>query len=252
MKMSSILRLTLVASACWAMAGAGGCSDGGGTAAGSGGTGGVALVDAGTPGGAAGGSGGTTAPLGSGGVNPIDGGLDTGTAYDVGTGSDAAGWPNVGVCAERGEATVDASTFDGWEERYIISDSGFGSDAERPCVVRFALKRVGDAPHASTCMDTLAKKCEWTHLVEYSSPQVLADAAGACANSALALSSDAIANIAGSRAEVGFAKQYAGAHGSARLKYFEATQAWDVAGNASWDSTTHRLTYTFRNGLCGY
>jgi len=101
-------------------------------------------------------------------------------------------------------------------------------------------------------MDTLAKKCEWTHLVEYSNPQVLADAAGACAASELSLTSDAIAKIVGSRAEVGFAKQYAGAHGSARLKYFEAMQAWDVAGNASWDATTGKLTYTFRNGFCGY
>lgn len=245
--MSHILRITLAASVCWALAGAGACSDGGGTGGGS-----CGQIDASSTGGAAGGSGGTTAALDSGAAAPIDGEIDTGEAKDAGSGIDAAAWLNIGVCAERGQASVDASTFDGWEERYIISDSGFGTDAERPCVVRFALKRVGDAPHGGACMDTLAKKCEWTHLVEYSNPQVLADAAGACAASELALTSDAIAKLVGSRAEVGFAAQYAGAHGSARLVYFAATQSWDVAGNASWDATTGKLTYTFRNGLCGY
>jgi hypothetical protein len=247
--MSSILRLTLAATASWTLARAGGCSDNGGSGGGNGSGG---QRDAASTGGAAGGSGGTTVALDSGGTTPIDGEIDVGVANDGNTGIDAAAWLNVGVCAERGQATVDASSFDGWEERYIISDSGFGTDAERPCVVRFALKRVGDAPHGSACMDTLAKKCEWTHLVEYSNPQVLADAAGACAASELALTSDAIAKLVGSRAEVGFANQYAGAHGSARLKYFAATQSWDVAGNASWDATTGKLAYTFRNGFCGY
>jgi hypothetical protein len=245
MTMSPILWVTLAATVSWTLASAGGCSNGG--ANGSGGQ-----IDAASTGGGAGGSGGTTVALDSGGTTPIDGEIDVGVANDGNTGIDAATWLSVGVCAERGQATVDASSFDGWEERYIISDSGFGTDAERPCVVRFALKRVGDAPHGGACMDTLAKKCEWTHLVEYSNPQVLADAAGACAASELGLTADAIATIVGSRAEVGFANQYAGAHGSARLKYFAATQSWDVAGNASWDATTRKLAYTFRNGFCGY
>lgn len=253
--MSFILRLALAAMVSWTLAGVGGCSDGGDT--GGGGTGGGAAGgtggqnDAAATGGAGGGVGGTTVALDSGG-SPIDGEIDVGAANDGSPAVDAAAWLNIGVCAERGQASVDATSFDGWEERYIISDSGFGTDAERPCVVRFALKRVGDAPHGGSCMDTLAKKCEWTHLVEYGSPQVLADVDGACGSSELALTSDAIAKLVGSRAEVGFANQYAGAHGSARLKYFAATQSWDVAGNASWDATTGKLAYTFRNGLCGY
>lgn len=243
-----IWRPTVAASLLWAtLAGAGGCSDGGAAGDGGGGQDGALATD-----GAALEAGGSLGPLDAGGTNLVDGGLDAGAASDGSPGIDAAVWSNVGVCAERGEATVDVSTFDGWEERYIISDSGFGSDADRPCVVRFALKRVGDAPHASACMDTLAKPCEWTHLVEYGNPQVLADTAGACAQSQLALTAAAIAKIVGSRVEVGFARQYAGAHGSSRMKYFEAMQAWDVAGNASWDTTARKLTYTFRDGFCGY
>ncbi len=179
------------------------------------------------------------------------GGIDL-AGHDGPAGIDAVSWRNVGVCAERGQATVTASSFDGWEERYIISDSGFGADAERPCVVRFALERVGDAPHASGCMDTLSTKCEWTHLVEYASPQILADVDGACSQSELALTSEAIAKLVGTRIEVGFAREYAGAHGSSRMKYFDSMQAWDVAGNAGWDVTTGKLTYTFRDGFCGY
>jgi len=230
MKLSRIARLTFTTIVLWGMFVADGCSGG------------------------AGGSGGTTVPPGSGGTIAIDGGGDTSVASGGTSGGslDVGTWSNVGVCAEHGESTVDTTSLDGWEDRYIISDSGFGTDAERPCVVRFDLKRVGDAPHASECMDTLSKKCEWTHLVEYSNPQVLVDTDGVCAKSDLALTSDAIATIVGSRVEIGYAREYAGAHGSSRMKYFESMKAWDVAGNASWDTTTNRLTYTFRDGFCNY
>jgi hypothetical protein len=158
MKMKfSVLRLTLIAGVLCTLTG--GCPDSSG----------------------AGETGGQSGALSSGGAGGVGG--------SSGPGGDASSWPNIGVCAEHAEATVDTTSFDGWEERCVISDSGLGADADRPCVVRFDLKRVSDAPHASGCMDAMSKRCEWTHLVEYSNPKVLANIAGACAKSDLALTS---------------------------------------------------------------
>lgn len=253
--MFRVLSLTVFAGVLGGLAGAGGCSDGaagGGSGGQSGATpsGGAAGVSAGGQAGASpsGGAGGV--PSGSGGTGAVGGSGSTGGS--AGNGADASSWPNVGVCAQHAEATVDTTSFVGWEERYIISDSGLGADVDRPCVVRFDLKRVGDAPHADGCMDSLSKKCEWTHVVEYSNPKVMADLDGVCTKSDLAMTSEAIAKIVGSRVEVGFSKQVNGAHGSARMIYFEAKQAWDVAGNAAWDSSTNKLSYTFRDGFCNY
>lgn len=252
MKRERVLRVAL-AGTILAVTFAIGCSGGGGGASGGAGGG-----SAGASGGAGGGPGGgtsaggvdggsdATVPAGGGGGTSMMAGGSGGTASDAGT------WPNVGVCAVHGEATAEATSFDGWEDRYIVSDSGFGSDADRPCVIRFDLKRVGPASHASGCVDTLAKPCEWTHLVEYSNPQILADLAGACANSDLGLTPDAVAKIVGTRLEVGYLNQYAGAHGSVRMVYFDSKNAWDVAGNATWTASTKLLSYTFRDGLCNY
>jgi hypothetical protein len=257
--MLPISRLTFVAGVLWVMNG--GCSDGtGGDGAGgqvgptsSGGAAGSGSGGQSVPtpsGGASGGAGGATTSTGSGGTSA--GGASGGAGGGSGTGTVVSPWPNIGVCAEHAEATVDTTSFVGWEERYIISDAGLGTDADRPCVVRFDLKRVGDAPQASGCMDSLSKKCEWTHLIEYSNPKVMADVDGACAKSDLSMTSDAIGKIVGKRVEVGFSKQVNGAHGSARMIYFEAKQAWDVAGNAAWDANTSKLSYTFRDGFCNY
>ncbi len=163
--------------------------------------------------------------------------------------ADASAWPNVGVCGERGQAIASVTKYDGYEEAVVFSEEGLGSEV---CVVRFDLVRVGDAPHAPGCMDTLAKTCQWTHLLEFRNPQVITDTDGVCSKSDLALTPDAITKRVGSRVEIGFAKQFAGAHGSVRMKYFETEGAWDVDGNATWDATNGTFTYRYQNGFCNY
>jgi hypothetical protein len=169
----------------------------------------------------------------SGGTRP-----DSGGTGDAGSTS----YPNVGVCGLRGKATADATSFDGYEERFLIGEDGFGSDI---CVVRFDLTRVGDGPDG--CTD-----CTWTHLLEYSNPTVATDTDGVCALSDLALDEAGIAEIVGSRVAIGFANQLGGAHGSARMTYVDATGTWDVTGNATWNETTNAFTFNYREGLCNY
>jgi hypothetical protein len=151
-------------------------------------------------------------------------------------------YTNPGVCGDRGQATADATSFDGYEERFIIGEAGLGSDV---CAVRFDLKRVGDGPCGCSF-------CSWTHLLEYSNPRVMTDTDGVCAKSDLALSPEAIAKLDGTRIAIGFAKQYQGAHGSVRMKYDGCAETWEVDGNATWNESTRAFSYIFRNGTCNF
>ena len=156
---------------------------------------------------------------------------------------DAGSYTRVAVCGSRGQATADATSYDGYEERFMIDQEGLGVDI---CVVRWDLKRVGAAP--AGCTD-----CTWTHMVEYSNPRVITDTGGECANSDLHLNAAAIAAVVGTRVSIGFANMLGGAHGSARMKYFETTHMWDVFGNATWDTANNNsFRYDYRDGFCNY
>jgi hypothetical protein len=139
-------------------------------------------------------------------------------------------------------ATADATSFDGYEQRYLIGEEGFGSDI---CVVRFDLKRVGDGPAGCDV-------CSWTQLLEYSNPTVATDMDGVCSKSDLHLDSAAIAGIVGSQVAIGFARQLGGAHGSARMTYNPTSAVWDVTGNATWDESTNTFKFDYREGICNY
>lgn len=147
------------------------------------------------------------------------------------------------VCGRRGSATGNATTYDGWEEIWMTGDAGLGLDV---CVVRYDVKRVGDAP--AGCTD-----CTWTEMVEYSNPRILTNTDSACLNSDLALDMTAINAVVGTRMSIGFVSMYLGAHGSVRKKYNATTMTWDLSGSATWDTTMNDLfKYDERNGYCYY
>jgi hypothetical protein len=107
------------------MAGGIACSSGD-SVTGTGGSGGAAGATAGT-----GGSGGN-AGTGSGGT--------TGAA---GSGGTSGGFVNAATCGERGMATVNATSYSGYAEFFIIGEAGLGTDV---CAIRFNVARVGAAP----------------------------------------------------------------------------------------------------------
>jgi hypothetical protein len=169
-----------------------------------------------------------------------------GTDVDAGAGNDA-GSAQVGVCGQRGEATVDADSFSGFEEFYLIGEEGFGEDI---CVVRFDVARVGDAPDG--CDDPAAGvDCLWTHLVELSNPSVVTDEGGVCAGSDLGLDAEAIAALDGSRVAYGFVSEFAG-HNSVLLKYDDGLGRWDAHGNGTWDQGASAFRFDRRDGYCDY
>jgi hypothetical protein len=213
------------------------CSNGGDS--GSVGTGGSAPAT----GGGAGGVGGAT---GTGGSLPGSGGTGVGGSMgSTGGTSGSSAYPNLGVCGRRIQATADATSFDGYEERYLLGNGGLDGPGSEVCIVRFDLKRVGDAP--GPCAD-----CAWAHLLEYSNPTMVTDADGVCAKSDLGLDAAAIAKVAGSRVGLGFAMHYGGAHASARLTYNAATGTWEISGNANWSETSKAFKSDYREGFCNY
>lgn len=164
-----------------------------------------------------------------------------------GGGAASGGFTNMGVCGQRGRSTVDATRFEGYEEFYILADRGFGDDI---CVVRFDVKRVGDAPPG--CDDPTADvDCLWTHLIEYSNPTVMTDVDGVCAKSERGLDMAEIQAITGSRVAYGFVSEFAG-HNSVLMKYDEQKDMWDAQGNATWDESAAALRFDRRDGICRY
>lgn len=165
-------------------------------------------------------------------------GSDGGVA---GAGQAGAAPAEIGVCGQRGQATVNETSFDGFEEYYLIAEQGFGEDI---CVVRFDAALVGAAPDG--CDD-----CLFAHLVEFSSPSVVRDDDGVCEHSELAFDSSAIAAVDGSRAAYGFVSEFAG-HSSVLLKYDDSSESWQPDGNATYDQVSGAFRFDRRDGFCAY
>ncbi len=220
-----------------------GCGDGEGTSdtpPGSGGTGGQ---ESGATGG--------TEPSETGGESSSGGSMASGGSGATGNtgagGSDPVEYTEVGVCGQRGQGTVNAGEFSGYEEFYIIGEEGFGDDV---CVVRFDVTRVGAAP--AGCDDPTAdRECLWTHLVQYDNPQIITDVDGVCANSELGFDAARTAEVDGSQAAYGFVSEYAG-HNSVLMRHDPATETWDPFGNATWDPDTGAFRFDKRDGYCNY
>jgi hypothetical protein len=177
---------------------------------------------------------------------PSSGGAGS-TAAGAGGSSSSGNFTKMGACGLRGQSTVNATTFEGYEEFFIISDRGLGDDI---CVVRFDVKRVGEAP--AGCDDPTADvDCLWTHLIERSNPTTVKDVDGVCANSQRKLDAAAIDELDGSRVAYGFVSEFAG-HNSVLMKYDDAMAKWDAGGNATWDEQASALRFDRRDGICNY
>jgi len=215
-----------------------GCSSSGDDdAAGAGGTGAVAGM--GTGGSAAGSTanGGSGALAGGGGTGnggTAGAGMGNGNTGGVGTGK-------TGVCGQRGESTVSATAFEGWEEFYLLGDKGFGAEV---CIVRIDVTRVGEAP--AGCTD-----CAWSHLVEFSNPTVITDTDGACANSDLGFDTARMDALDGSRAGYGYVFEYMG-HNDVLMKNEPGSETWTPFGNAVWNEATDEFHFDSRDGSCKY
>lgn len=215
---------------------AGGASGSGAAAPSSGGSAGAPSSSGGSAGGGAtGGSSGAPSSGGSG-----------GSGGSAGGGQAGAGFTEVGVCGQRGRSMVGPTSFDGFEEFYIIGEEGLGDDI---CVVRFDVERTGDGQ--AGCTDLDGYPCAWTHEVTISNPSVEVDTDGVCAKSELGLDAARLAELDGSVASYGFVSEYAG-HNSVLLRWDAASDSWIPFGNATWDEETGAFRFDNRMGTCRY
>jgi hypothetical protein len=152
------------------------------------------------------------------------------------------------VCGLRSEGTVTADDFQTYEEYYLLGDEGFG---EEVCIVRFDVVRAGDAPPGCDEMAGQQDECLWTHLVKFENPQILLDEDGACANSELAMDSDAIAAIDGQQMGYGYVYEYQG-HNDVLMSYNEETSTWEAGQNAGWTPESGAFHFDRRDGFCEY
>ncbi len=137
-------------------------------------------------------------------------------------------FPNGGVCGEVGEATATACAYDGFEDFTVLGEDGQGDPiTSRVCVIRFTVKRVGNAPPG-------CPKCTWTQTVEYSNPTIMVDVNGACAKSGYALDAAKIAKINGCRVAVGFEADCLDHNGACRWTYSVATGMWTLGSGVTY------------------
>jgi hypothetical protein len=207
-----VLWVLVAAVAAGAAACGGGDSQGGGTGGRSGGTGG------------AGGGGGGAAACPGAVVTPT---VDCPTVEVM---VPSGTFPNGGVCGEDGSATATACAYDGTEDFVVWGEDGLGDPiTSRVCVIRFDVKRVGNAPPGCA-------RCGWTQTLEYSNPRMMTDVNGACANSGYGLTSAKIAQINGCRVAVGYEPDCLDHDGACRWKYYVSTGMWAYASGLSFCS----------------
>ena len=217
------------------------CSGGGGSS----GTGGANGSGGAQSGGGGGGSGGAGSggvggsATGSGGASAGSGGASAGSG-----GSGAGGFVNTGLNGESGMGTATATTYVGTHTYQIVGEAGLGVPV---CEVQFDVNRVGAATAA--CAD-----CDWTHLVELSSPVVVTNTDGACdANDCVpALDAAGRSALAGTRLQLG-SSQKAG-HGDQVMLYDDSLMMWIAAGPGHWDAASGDFGYSLESagGFCNY
>jgi hypothetical protein len=239
--------------------GAAGGDDGGGAQGGSasGGDAGSTTGGSSTGGGSGSSTGGSatggSSTVGSSGAATTGGSSPGGSGGSATGGSSGGGFTKTGVCGQRAEAMVTASTYAGYEEFYMVSQEVVddGRLDEFICLVRFDVTRVGTAP--AGCVDLENVPCEWTNQVEFSNPTVLMDVDGACAKNELMWNAAWREGINGTRASYGYVDMYQG-HDSVVMKAAgtPGSETWAVYGRGAWDPMTGDFSFDNRLGACQY
>jgi hypothetical protein len=230
--------------------GTGGSSTGG-TSTGGTSTGGTSTGGSSTGGSAMGGSSGAST---GGSATGGSGGSGTGGTETGGTGgSGGGGFTKRGICGQKGEGTVTATTYEGTESWYMVSQENVeeGLLDDYICEIRFESERIGEA--AANCADLDGMPCVWTHKVRVGNPTVVTNVDGACEKNELVWNAAWIATQDGVESSYGYVSEYEG-HNSVLMKASGSagSETWAVLGLASWEETTGEFSFDNRFGNCRY
>lgn len=157
------------------------------------------------------------------------------------------GFTESGICGQRGLSTLGPTSFEGYEEFYIIGEGGLGQDI---CVVRYDVTRVGEAPPG--CVDSEDAPCLWTHLVELSNPSVELDVGGVCENSTLGFDAEKIASLVGSQAAYGYVTEQMSHNTGEAMRHNPDSGVWGPFGGATYDEETGIFRFNRSDGFCEF
>ena len=166
---------------------------------------------------------------------------DDDSGDDDDTGDDDTSAP-IALQGHLGEAVVDETSFDGWEELFFIADQGDGEDL---CRIHYDLDSI--APR-DDC-DLPLGDCAWGHDLVLSDVEIVAESDVGCAG----FGYDASALAALEEGEVSYAyiPEYSG-HPDVMAIYDEAGAVWQVVGFASWDEASGAFDYGWDDGYPTY
>lgn len=164
---------------------------------------------------------------------------DTGETADTTDTTDTgdSGTTGSGLVGRIGTATADASSYDGTEEWYLISEDGKGEDV---CRIRTTLTNVG-APRTD-CAD-----CLWAHDLVVSAPEIIAESGPGCA--VFGYDASTIGDLDGTTVSYGYIPEY---YGHAQVLAVDDGTRWNVVTFAAWDDATSAFSYDWQDGIQEY
>jgi len=168
-------------------------------------------------------------------------GDDDTTADDDTSGDDDTAPPQA-LAGHLGEAIVDETSYDGWEELFFIADQGDGEDL---CRIRYDLDSI--APR-DDC-DLPLGDCAWGHDLVLSDVVVVTESDVGCAG--FGYDTAALAVLEEGEVSYAYIPEYSG-HPDVMAMYDEAGSAWQVVAFAAWDETSGDFSYEWEDGYEAY
>ncbi len=168
-----------------------------------------------------------------------DADADADTDTDTDTDTD----PLTGLLGREGEATVLAGSYEGWEDRYFIADSGDGDD-----LCRISYDVISTGSRDDCVNDAGAEPCDWAYDVEISGAYVETDVDGACA-AQIGYDASTIDSLNGESFAIAYVSDY---YGHANVLFYYDKGAWGPVANATYDSGSGAFAYIWVLGTAEY
>lgn len=158
---------------------------------------------------------------------------ETGETGDTGE----TGTPQEGLLGRVGEADVSTRAYSGWEEMYLIGDSGDGDDV---CRIRVTF--------GSSSARTDCALCDWAFDLEVTEASIVSEADPGCL-ATLGYDSSTVGGLVGTTVSYGYIAEYYG-H-TQMLVSWDGTD-WVPTSFCAYDMATGTFTYDWEDGLVSY
>lgn len=164
---------------------------------------------------------------------------ETGDTNDSGETGDTGetGTPREGLLGRLGEASVSTRSYDGWEEMYLIADSGDGDDV---CRIRMTY---GESTARTDCA-----LCDWAFDLTVVDASIVADTDPGCL-ATLGYDSSTVGDLVGTTVSYGYIAEY---YGHTQMLVSWNGSEWVPTSFCAFDQKTGTFTYDWEDGLVSY